>query len=192
MKWAIVIHGGAGSIPRTYNNQPQCVALKRILDQAVRVIKGEIDGVLKLHSPNASRALAAAVEAVVLLEDEPLFNAGRGSCLNNAGKCELEAAVMDSTLSSGACCGLTTVKNPVLLAEHISRTTPHRFIGFAEAEEIAKQAELEREDPEWFYTETRQKQLEKMASQGGIARDHDIQTVTKPVGLLLSASRHCG
>ena len=83
--WSICIHGGAGSIPRSYDDGPNLAVLRIAMQRAQAVVKGETPGVLRQSSPSAPVALAAAVEAVLILEDSPLFNAGHGSCLNAAG-----------------------------------------------------------------------------------------------------------
>eukprot|EP00210_Caulerpa_lentillifera_P001841 g1770.t1 len=175
MLWTVVVHGGAGSIRRTFNNKPHEEALKRALDRAVAIVSSTETRLASSHPPKTSRALAAAIEAVVYMENDPLFNAGKGSCVNRAAQCEMEAAVMDSSMSSGACCGLTTVKNPTLLANYIRTETPHRFIGFQAAEAIAKSAGFERESPDWFIVDRRSRAQEKLAEKGAIARDHDTE-----------------
>lgn len=177
MQWAIAIHGGAGPISRTFDSTNHEESLKRVLNRAIEVLTTRKEDEAKTRVPNTSRALTAAIEAVVCMEDDPLFNAGRGSCLNQAAKCEMEAAVMDSSFTSGACCGLSTVKNPVLLANYIRTETPHCFIGFQAAEAIAEREGFAREAPEWFLEERRQKALEKLVGTRTIARDHDTEKV---------------
>ena len=83
--WSISIHGGAGDIPRTVNVSFDEVGLRNALRRATAVIKGESRGVLRDISPDSPAALAAAVEAVLEMEDNVHFNAGRGSCLTREG-----------------------------------------------------------------------------------------------------------
>lgn len=87
------------------------------------------------------------------------------------------AVMMSSPLSSGACCGIRTVKHPVLLAEYIRTQTPHTCIGFQAADELAIKAGLECEDPEWFVEENRKLHLRTAVERKQIVRDHDIDSV---------------
>lgn len=100
-----------------------------------------------------------SVLVVAALEDNPLFNAGKGSVLTEAGTFELEAAVMDgATMRMGAVAGLTTVKNPIKLARLVLEQSPWSFLGFEGAEAFADQhpALIERVDgPSYFYDEVR-------------------------------------
>ena len=84
------------------------------------------------------------------------------------------------TLTSGACCGVTTVKNPILLAEHIRVSTPHTLIGFDAADQLATNAKLETKATEYFIDARRLRQLARAAEKGEIVRDHDIPPTDDP------------
>src|ERR1044072_2241724 len=112
MKPRIVVHGGAGvflpkeltpELERGYRE-----GLERALQSGYAILK------------NGGSAVDAVQAAVIVLEDDPLFNAGRGSVLTHEGKCELDAAIMDGkTRRAGAVCGIRGIKNPVLLARAV-------------------------------------------------------------------------
>jgi len=149
-EWALAIHGGAGTISR---DMPDSLKQQYNdgLSQALRV--GEI--VLR----EGGSALDAVELVVKNLEDNPLFNAGKGAVFTNEGMHELDAAIMDgSTLAAGAITGLTTVKNPISLARIVMEESPHIFFSGIGAEQFADQTELERVENEYFFTETRYQQ----------------------------------
>lgn len=143
-KYVLAIHGGAGyvnpDIPGTLVD-----AYQASLERALRI--GE--EILKQGGTSLN-----AVEAVVkFLEDDSLFNAGRGGVLTDAGTVELDAAIMDgNTLASGAVTGVTTVKNPVSLARLVMEKTPHIFLSAVGAERFADSMKVERVPNDWFIT----------------------------------------
>ncbi|MFN7022652.1 MAG: isoaspartyl peptidase/L-asparaginase family protein, partial [Phycisphaerales bacterium] len=104
-----------------------------------------------------------AVEASVrVLEDDPMFNAGRGSVLTRAGECELDASIMDGrTLGCGAVAGVRTVKNPISFARRVMQETPHVLFTGSGAEGLAETMGVERVEPSYFITPRRRQQLEK-------------------------------
>src|SRR5688572_14308551 len=115
---ALAIHGGAGAIARAQMTPRRAAeyrdALKAALGAGWRVLG---DG---------GSSLDAVCAAVVALEDDPLFNAGRGAALNAAGDAELDAAIMDgATLGAGSVAAVRRVKNPVLVARAVMESTPH-------------------------------------------------------------------
>ncbi|TVQ02828.1 MAG: isoaspartyl peptidase/L-asparaginase [Balneolaceae bacterium] len=151
--WALALHGGAGTISP---DMPDSLKQQYYdgLQQALRV--GEI--ILK----DGGSALDAVEMVVRNLEDNPLFNAGRGSVFTIDGKHELDAAIMDgSTLAAGALTGLTTVKNPVSLARIVMEESPHIFFSGPGAEEFANQTGVERVENSYFHTETRYRQWQR-------------------------------
>lgn len=152
-RWAFAIHGGAGALPR---NMPQAEqqALIASLTRAGEAARAVLDG--------GGSALQAVEAAVVILEDDPRFNAGHGAVLNAAGVCELDAAIMDgATLACGAVTGVTTVKNPIALARHVMTTSGHVLMAGAGAEAFAARVGVERVDPAYFITEPRRQALER-------------------------------
>ncbi|KAH6758511.1 N-terminal nucleophile aminohydrolases superfamily protein [Perilla frutescens var. hirtella] len=135
MGWAIALHGGAGDIPRSLppeRRQPREAALRHCLQIGVAAIK-------------AGRSPLDVVELVVReLEDNPHFNAGRGSVLTSNGTVEMEACIMDgNTKLCGAVSGLSTVKNAVSLARLVMEKTPHIYLGFDGAEAFARDQGVE-------------------------------------------------
>jgi beta-aspartyl-peptidase (threonine type) len=149
-EWALALHGGAGTISR---DMPDSLKQQYYdgLRQALRV--GEI--ILR----EGGSALDAVEKVVIALEDNPLFNAGKGAVFTIDGKHELDAAIMDgSTLAAGALTGLTTVKNPISLARIVMEESPHIFFSGNGAEQFADQTDLERVENEYFFTDVRHRQ----------------------------------
>jgi beta-aspartyl-peptidase (threonine type) len=118
-------------------------------------------------------ALDAVVAAVVALEENPLFNAGRGAVLASDGGIELDAAVMDGrTRAGGAVAGVRTVRNPVLLARAVAERTPHVLLVGAGAEAFAREIHLEEVEPDWFRTPERVEQLAQARAEERVTLDH--------------------
>lgn len=137
----VVVHGGAGHGPKGGEQaaQPHREALTDAVEAARDVLT---DG---------GGAVDAAVAAVVLLEDSPLFNAGRGAVPNADGGFELDAAVMEgSRRRAGAVAAVGGVRNPVLLARAVMDETPHVLLAGEGAVRLAEQIGLEPAPPEWF------------------------------------------
>jgi beta-aspartyl-peptidase (threonine type) len=153
--WKLVIHGGAGVIER-------------------RLVSGEQERELRAGLAAAleagSRILAAggaaldAVEATAkVLEDDPNFNAGRGSVFTYQGTNEMDAAIMDGAArNAGAVTGATATKNPISLARAIMEYSPHVFLSREGADLFSRDHGLEQAGPEWFAIPERRRQLEEM------------------------------
>ncbi|XP_051116672.1 isoaspartyl peptidase/L-asparaginase 1 [Andrographis paniculata] len=144
MGWAIALHGGAGDIPRSMPSnrlEPRKAALHYCLQIGVEALK-------------AGRSPLDVVELVVCaLEDNPNFNAGKGSVLTGKGTVEMEACIMDgNTKSCGAVSGVSTVKNAISLARLVMEKTPHIYLGFEGAEEFAREQGIEVVDSSHFIT----------------------------------------
>jgi L-asparaginase / beta-aspartyl-peptidase len=151
--WAIALHGGAGTISQ---DLPDSIRQQYYdgLEQALTV--GE--EILR----NGGSALDAVEMVVRELEDNPLFNAGKGSVFTSEGKHELDAAIMDgSTLGAGALTGLTTVKNPISLARNVMTESRHIFFSGIGAEEYANQTGVERVENDHFHTQNRYEQWQR-------------------------------
>lgn len=145
--WALAIHGGAGTILRAKMTPEKEAAYHAGLSRALAA--GE--AVLRDGGP----ALEAVTEAVVALEDEPLFNAGRGAVYTAAGEQEMDAAVMDGrNRQAGAVTGIFGPRNPVRVARLVL-DRPQVLLAGAPAVELARQAGLPFGDRDWFYTEAR-------------------------------------
>ncbi len=153
-KWSIAIHAGAGVIAKG-KDQSEVLAYRDSLSEALA--QGR-----KMLSEGAT-AMETVEEVVVLLEDNPLFNAGRGAVYNEVGKHELDASIMDgSNLSCGAVAGVMTVKNPIRLAKRVMTATRHVLLAGRGAEKFADtQSDIERVAPSYFDTEGRLRSLQR-------------------------------
>ncbi|MFT3800196.1 MAG: isoaspartyl peptidase/L-asparaginase [Burkholderiaceae bacterium] len=166
---AIVIHGGAGTLTRTMLTPERALAyhesLRAALHAGARVL---VDG---------GSALDAVTAAVVALEDDPLFNAGRGAVFTADGRHELDAAIMDGASGrAGAVAGVTRVRHPVLAARTVMTRTDHVMIIGDAADRLARAHGLECVDPSWFSTQARREQLDAARrADSGATLDHDGQ-----------------
>ncbi|HEY8507571.1 MAG TPA: isoaspartyl peptidase/L-asparaginase [Steroidobacteraceae bacterium] len=151
---AIAVHGGAGVISRNEMTSEREARYRAALEAARDA------GYAVLERGGSS--LEAVTVAVRMLEDEPLFNAGRGAVLTHEGIAELDASIMDGRdLRAGAVAGVRHVKNPIELARAVMEKSPHVFLAGAGAEEFALQQGLTLVPNDYFRTEAREKQLEK-------------------------------
>ncbi|HKX86052.1 MAG TPA: isoaspartyl peptidase/L-asparaginase [Flavobacterium sp.] len=167
--FAIAIHGGAGTILKKNMTPELELEYHQTLEKAVR--SGH--EILK----NGGTSLEAVQKAITILEDSPLFNAGKGAVFTSEGKNELDASIMDGkTLKAGAVAGVTVVKNPILLANAIMQKSPHVMLTNLGAENFAKEQGLEIVDPSYFYTEKAYKALGK-AKQSEKEKDSKFGTV---------------
>lgn len=152
-KFTIVIHGGAGTISKS---MPDSVKKKYLesLSEALRIGKGILE--------KGGRSIDAVEQVVRYLEDNPLFNAGKGAVYTSDGTHELDASIMDgSNLSTGAVTLIKRVKNPVSLARHVMEKTQHVLLGGDGAEKFAEEMGMEMVDNNYFDSERRKKQLMK-------------------------------
>ena len=172
-KYVLVIHGGAGNI--TKNNLADSTAYKDKLQEALQ--KGS-DTLKK-----GGTSLDAVVVVIKILEDSPLFNAGKGSVFNSEGKNEMDAAIMDGkTLKAGAVAGVTTVKNPITAARAVMEKTVHVMLTGAGADKFAKEAGLEIVDPSYFFTQKRWDQYLKGKTKSDSIDNDPIHTKHGTVG----------
>lgn len=150
--FAIVIHGGAGTILKKNMTTEDEAAYEAKLEEAIRV------GHEILNDGGSS--LDAVEKTIAILEDSPLFNAGKGAVFTNAETNELDASIMDGkTLNAGASAGTTTVKNPITLARSIMESSPHVMLSGVGAEQFATEKGLMMVDPSYFFTEARMNSL---------------------------------
>lgn len=169
---ALALHGGAGTLRRA-ELSPQREAMYRAgLEAALEA------GHAVLRQGGA--ALDAVTAAVCMLEDDALFNAGRGSVFNEQGVIEMEAAVMDGlTRRAGSVTGLRRVRHPVLAARRVMECTSHVTLGFEAAEAFARDQGLALEPEGWFHTESRwqalQAELERRRQGGSDAGMSEAQ-----------------
>ena len=154
-KTALVIHGGAGFVPRNAitpgERKAYHEALNRALDAGNAVLS------------RGGSALDAVTAAVVVLEDAPQFNAGKGAVFNAKGGHELDASIMEGhTRRAGAIAGVTTIRNPIRLARTVMEKSPHVMLAGDGAEAFADEhPEIERVPNSYFDTDKRRQQLEK-------------------------------
>lgn len=154
-QFSIIIHGGAGTILKKNMTPEKEAAYKSKLEEAVRVGYE----ILK----NGGTSLDAVEKTINILEDSPLFNAGKGAVFTNAETNELDASIMDGrTLNAGASAGTTTVRNPINLARAIMEHSPHVMMAGKGAEAFAEIQGLQIVEPDYFYTENRFKSLKKI------------------------------
>jgi len=156
--WSLAIHGGAGVIERGSLSAGQERAYRAGLEEALRAGGAVLE---------AGGSALDAVEAVVrVLEDNPLFNAGRGAVFTADGRNELDAAIMDgATEKAGAVAGVTRTRHPVSLARAVMEKSPHVMLAREGADRFSVEAGLEQVDPSWFRTEQRWQQLLQWRAQ---------------------------
>ncbi|MEJ7693822.1 isoaspartyl peptidase/L-asparaginase [Daejeonella sp.] len=153
-KYVLVIHGGAGTILKSKMTPEKEAAYTAALTKALET------GYAAIKSGKTS---LDAVEATIhILEDSPLFNAGKGAVFTNEGKNEMDAAIMDgSNLMAGSVAGVTVIRNPISAARAVMEKSEHVMMAGAGAEKFAKQAGLEIVDPSYFFTQDRWDGLQK-------------------------------
>lgn len=172
----IAIHGGAGTITRAAMDPAKegeyTAALQAVLQAGQRVLA---DG---------GSALDAVTEAVRLLEECPLFNAGKGAVLTHAGTYELDAAIMDgATLAAGAVACVKRVRNPVLAARAVMEKSEHVLFAAEGAEAFAAVQGLELVEPGYYFTQARHEQWQRARATAGMALlDHDAAALAARAG----------
>ncbi|MCO6479396.1 MAG: isoaspartyl peptidase/L-asparaginase [Phaeodactylibacter sp.] len=164
-KYALAIHGGAGTILRSEMTAEKEKAHEQALLAALQA--GE--AILK----EGGAALDAVEAAVRALEDCEYFNAGRGSVFTHEGRHEMDASIMcGKTLEAGAVAMVQGVKNPICLARRVLEASEHVLLCGAGARQFAREQGLEEAPPEYFYSEFRHRQLEEARARGKAQLDH--------------------
>jgi beta-aspartyl-peptidase (threonine type) len=165
-KYVLVIHGGAGTILKQ-NMTPEKEkrykeGLQKALDTGNEILK------------QGGTALDAVEAVIKVLEDNPLFNAGKGAVFTNEGKNEMDAAIMDGiTLKAGSVASVTTVKNPITAARKVMERTEHVMLMGKGAEEFAKLNGCEIVDPSYFFTQERWDALQKAKKADSLKMKND-------------------
>lgn len=160
-RWALVAHGGAGSITRDQLTPEQEAAYRDAMSVAAEA------GAAVLRAGGS--ALDAVEAAIHVLEDDPLFNAGRGAAFTSEGRNELDASIMDGrTLAAGAVAGVTTTRHPISAARAVIEASAHVMLGGEGADAFARSQGLEQVDPIYFFTERRWRSLEKALTRQGL------------------------
>ena len=151
----IAVHGGAGTIDRDRMTPELEIAYHDALREALAAGYGALT--------RGASALDAVTAAVTILEDSPLFNAGRGAVYTWDGTHELDASIMDGTTRrAGAVGGIRNVRNPIVLARRVMENSPHVFLAGPGAEAFARDQGAEFAPDAWFHTEGRREQWEQL------------------------------
>lgn len=166
-KFSIAIHGGAGTILKVNMTPDLEEGYRRGLQDALDIGFSILE--------NGGTALAAVKAASISLEDNPLFNAGKGSVFTKDGIIEMDAAIMDGkTLEAGAVAGVRNVRNPVELAEQIMLHSGHVFLSGEGAKDFAIKQGVKLEPDEYFYTDFRYNQLLEIKHSDAYKLDHSV------------------
>lgn len=158
--WAIVVHGGAGDISRAALSPERDKAYRASLGQAIKAGAAVLD--------RGGSSLDAVEAAIRVLEDDPLFNAGRGAVFASDGTNQMDAAIMDgATQRAGAVADVTRTRNPIRLARAVMEKTPYVLLVGPGADAFSIQAGLEQEPASYFFTESRWQSLVKQLQKEG-------------------------
>jgi len=168
MSWKLVIHGGSGSM------RPSMLAPP--LDEAGRTgLTAALDAGEAILAAGGT-ALDAVEAAARVLEEDPCFNAGKGSVLAYDGHVELDAAIMDGReRRCGAVAGLRSTRAPISAARAVMEQSPHVLMSYEGADDFACEAGLEQVPNRWFQTPERRRQLDELLAKGSDAFDADIK-----------------
>jgi beta-aspartyl-peptidase (threonine type) len=167
--FAIVIHGGAGTILK---DSMSSELEKQYRDKLNEALKAGYDILAK-----DGTSMDAVVAAIKVMEDSPLFNAGKGSVFANDGTNSMDAAIMNGKdLKAGAVAGVHTIRNPIEGARAVMERSPHVMLSGEGADKFAKEQGLKIEDAKYFYDETRWKQFQEIKKQDEIKLDHSSDT----------------
>jgi L-asparaginase / beta-aspartyl-peptidase len=175
-KYALVIHGGAGTLsPEQMTPEIERdvrAGLQRSLDAGHTILR------------NRGSSLDAVTAAVRALEDDPLFNAGRGAVFTSAETHEMDAAIMDGrTLRAGAVGAVARVRNPIVLARAVMEKSPHVMLAGQGAEDFARELALEIVDDKYFSTEQRWQALERVRARADAISEADRHGTVGAVAL---------
>lgn len=156
--WALVIHGGAGVMSKEKMNEERQQEYILVLNNALEVGKEMLR--------EGATSTDVVVEVIRVLEDSPLFNAGKGAVFTSEGKNELDASIMDGkTLNAGAIAGVTDIKNPITAAREVMLHSEHVFLSGKGASAFAKKQGLEMVSNKYFYTPSRYESLKQLQKQ---------------------------
>ena len=163
-RWGMVIHGGAGTIRRQDLSPEREAAYRAALERALRAGHAVLQ--------RGGTSLDAVEAAINVMEDDSLFNAGKGAVLTADGRAELDAAIMEgATLKAGAVAGLHHVKNPIDLARAVMDHSPHVMMIGDGAEVFARERGITMVSPDYFVTGARRRSWERMRQQDSLRAD---------------------
>ena len=179
VRWGLVIHGGVGVL------SPEEMTPE--LEKGYReTLAASVEAGYRAMEEGGT-ALDGVVEAIRVMEDSVLFNAGRGSNLTSDEVVSMDASIMvGNTLEAGAVCGVSTVRYPILLARTILEKCPHVMLAGPGADAFAEEQGLERKEPDWFVTERRWADLQKARARAarGVDRPNTVDVAEPaPFGL---------
>ncbi|WP_447641620.1 MULTISPECIES: isoaspartyl peptidase/L-asparaginase family protein [Chitinophagaceae] len=173
-KYVLVIHGGAGTILKQNMTLQKEEAFKAGLKAALMAGYKDIKA--------GKTSIDAVQDAIVEMENNPLFNAGKGAVFTHDGRNELDASIMNGkTLEAGAVAGVTTIKNPIKAARAVMEKSKHVMMIGKGAEMFAKEVGLEIVDPQYFWTKERWDGLQKIRKEDATKTqlDHDAKPTTR-------------
>jgi len=160
-RWSIVVHGGAGVIERGDMDADTEAAYRAALDAAL-----ETGGAILSEGGSSLDAIEAVIRD---MEDNPIFNAGRGAVFTAEGRNELDSSIMDgATLNAGAVAGVTGIRHPITAARAVMENSRHVMLAGEGAEIFAREQELEFVDPAYFFTERRWRSMERAVGDMGL------------------------
>lgn len=156
--YALVIHGGAGVMSKDKISEARRAEYKAKLNEALTL--GE--NLLR----DGEEATTVVVEVIKILEDSPLFNAGKGAVFTHEGRNELDASIMEGkTLNAGAVAGVRDIKNPITAAREVMNNSVHVFLSGKGASAFAKQQGLDIVPNKYFFTESRYNSLQRLLNK---------------------------
>ena len=170
--FTIVIHGGAGNVTKKNLSHEREIEYR---DKMTEVLELGYDMLLK-----GGTAIDVVETGIKIMEDSPLFNAGKGSVFTHAGRNEMDAAIMNGkTLEAGAVAGVRTIKNPISAAKAVMEKSKFVLLSGRGAEQFAKKHKIEIVDKSYFFDQMRWQQLLKIRNSGKTALDHSDTTGTR-------------
>ena len=182
-KFSLIIHGGAGAleqIKREGNEADYIESIRSILESGRSILA------------TGGTALEAVEHCAMKLEDDPLYNAGRGSVLNEYGEVEMDAAIMDGkTFEAGSVAGITSIKNPTVLARQVLEKSEHVMLIGKGAHEFAKFCGLPRMGNDYFVVDTRIRQWREAQKMGGMMLDHEAAKPSQKLGTIGAVAQDC-
>ena len=165
----LAIHGGAGNFGISSANADRLALCRTILREAMETSKDLLD--------KGGTSLEAVAAAIVIMEDSPVFNAGRGAVFTHEGGHQLDAAIMSGPQQeAGAVAGVSHIKNPIVAARAVLEVSEHVLLAGVGAEQFAKTQNLALVDASYFSTQERRKQLASALDRGEMVLDHEGKT----------------
>lgn len=174
-QWSIAIHGGAGVIKRDNLSPEREAEIRAKLDEALLAGSEILAG--------GGTSMDAITAAIIILEDDPNFNAGKGAVFNWEGENELDTSIMDGkNRNAGAASGVRFTKNPILLARAVMENSRHVMLSGAGADQFSREQGLEQVSPSYFYTQSRFDALQRFkAAQEEPEKQNGVKTSSQDI-----------